>query len=1432
LAQNQQKLEFVLGASVGDFTKNIRVASGDLGKLKDAAKASLAAIPGGKAGMTKEFVAIKKAVDDVIKSIEKLQKAGKTNLSQATPKQKLAVEAGNLAVGEALKSAKPSNIAAAETKKRTQEEKKLAAALKETAQAEKKANAETAKGENLKASASKLAQNRAITLRYALYDVASATRSASDALFAYTQAIFGAAFAQQEAFSQVEKTQVGAAPEELDRLFKSLQNLSTEIPVTFEELSKLAMLGAQLGIDSSDLDEFASTVARFATVTGVTVEDAALKFGKLSSLLKVPSSEFENLASSIAFVGVNGASTEAAILSTAQQIGAVATAAGLSASQVIGLASAFASLGVAPEEARGVLIPTMNLIDQSVLSFSETMGKGNEKLETFARISGMKSSDFVRDWSDKETGGAGKVFNAFVAGLGSGQIKISTALAQLGLDGNRTSKGLTALGDNSTFALEQMADAAKGLENNFLGEAFAKTADDINKKLQMLDASFQNLMQSAGGNPAIIQVLGMAIDAAKEFNKQLKSILDASPSLSLLVGLSTAVVGLTGAILGVVTVIALARSGMLALQTAYFTSTAAGSTLTGSIILLVSEMFKIPLSSAAAEAGIVKMTASEIGLTIGSRVATGAVAALGIALRALPFAIIASIAMMAVDAMINLATSNDNAADSSKKNKEAIKAQRDALKQLRQELVDNINFALEGEDANAKLQSALLNLGKGAQNAKNNFDVMTSAGQTNFNNLREVINQMTSSADGDTKLLAANLIGLKDALILAGVTAGPAMQMIETAIAETGEKVAGVVFDITAFNNGLADVPSSAGKAKTALEKLDEILQKLFRGYDVKLGINDALDGLGKSFATNGKVVGRSTEGMRANFKALEDVITAFKESSNGNLTTFVGNLKSLRASLVQSGVTGSYAFKLIDDAIAKSGGKGKASAKEIKAIYGNIGNALAQEQAKNIKTISDYVSDLSSVLQDAFDNRYGKQEAKDSITSAFESMKESAQDAKEAIEDAKTSIASLTATKGVLEYQLGIAIKYGDTLRANSIKAKLDKVNEDLAKQEKEKADATEAASTALEGNTKGAIANRAKMRELVQAGNDYLLTLANSGMAAGELSGEAEKLAADFLAQGKNLGFAESELKTYTDAFKNDFTTVVNGVPKDISIKLNSTDPALQAVKDFVAATNFELAKVNNVDIRVNNSGGGGTPSGGGGAPTSNNAPSATGNSSLAAGGYVPSNYGAGAKTTPIGTSTNPYTTNVMPGMSVPPGTKSLSVPIGSYVKMPAGFYMHGISMSNGKVNLKWGPEKNNINGKAVKISGNTVRAESDFGGNLTSLAKFATGGFVSGRGSGTSDSIPAMLSNGEYVIQANAVARYGTDFMNSLNQMQVQRSSFGAGGFAGQGSSVVHLSPEDRQLLRAAVDRPVTLYSNDQRIANSTNAGNAVLAQRGLS
>lgn len=71
-----------------------------------------------------------------------------------------------------------------------------------------------------------------------------------------------------------------------------------------------------------------------------------------------------------------------------------------------------------------------------------------------------------------------------------------------------------------------------------------------------------------------------------------------------------------------------------------------------------------------------------------------------------------------------------------------------------------------------------------------------------------------------------------------------------------------------------------------------------------------------------------------------------------------------------------------------------------------------------------------------------------------------------------------------------------------------------------------------------------------------------------------------------------------------------------------------------------------------------------------------------------------------------------------------------------------------------------------------------------------KKATGGLITGPGTGTSDSIPAMLSSGEYVINAAAVQRLGTAYLDTLNSPHyAEGGQVGtpATGVAGSGGSV---------------------------------------------
>lgn len=64
------------------------------------------------------------------------------------------------------------------------------------------------------------------------------------------------------------------------------------------------------------------------------------------------------------------------------------------------------------------------------------------------------------------------------------------------------------------------------------------------------------------------------------------------------------------------------------------------------------------------------------------------------------------------------------------------------------------------------------------------------------------------------------------------------------------------------------------------------------------------------------------------------------------------------------------------------------------------------------------------------------------------------------------------------------------------------------------------------------------------------------------------------------------------------------------------------------------------------------------------------------------------------------------------------------------------------------------------------------------------FATGGLISGPGTGTSDDIPAFLSNGEYVLTAQAVQNVGLPLLDAMNSGRV--GHFAAGGLVNGNSA----------------------------------------------
>jgi len=123
-----------------------------------------------------------------------------------------------------------------------------------------------------------------------------------------------------------------------------------------------------------------------------------------------------------------------------------------------------------------------------------------------------------------------------------------------------------------------------------------------------------------------------------------------------------------------------------------------------------------------------------------------------------------------------------------------------------------------------------------------------------------------------------------------------------------------------------------------------------------------------------------------------------------------------------------------------------------------------------------------------------------------------------------------------------------------------------------------------------------------------------------------------------------------------------------------------------------------------------------------------------------------------------------------------------------------MHDAGASKGEIEKLLGPlievrDKAREAHQAAKDLDGTYRVTVEYQtvgrppGDLHHAVHPAGGGYVTGPGTGTSDSIPAMLSNGEYVVRAAAVAKYGLAMLHRINAGRYARGGpvrrYAAGG-----------------------------------------------------
>lgn len=195
---------------------------------------------------------------------------------------------------------------------------------------------------------------------------------------------------------------------QIDKLRRSILNMTTELPKTAEELSEIAETAGQLGVKVNDIEKFTKVVAQLSDATDIQGADGAMKLAQFMNVMQMNMQDIDRLGAVITHLGNNSATTESQILNMASRISRSSSLLGISASEVMGIATAMSSVGIAAEMGGSAF-------SKMAINMKNSITKGGESLEQFAKVAGMTSEQFAESFNTN----AAQTIGKFLEGLGT-----------------------------------------------------------------------------------------------------------------------------------------------------------------------------------------------------------------------------------------------------------------------------------------------------------------------------------------------------------------------------------------------------------------------------------------------------------------------------------------------------------------------------------------------------------------------------------------------------------------------------------------------------------------------------------------------------------------------------------------------------------------------------------------------------------------------------------------------------------------------------------------------------------------------------------------------------------------------------------------------------------------------------------------------------
>ena len=312
--------------------------------------------------------------------------------------------------------------------------------------------------------------------------------------------------------------------ENYDEMSKGILDLSTQIPYTAEELTRLAAAAGQTGKNMDDLlgkEQFLKDVAEMGTAMDISADQAGDWAAKWEVAFDTDHEGVMKLADQINYLGAHYATTAAEIAQTVNDTGSLGMIAGMDTDQTAALSTALLAMGV-----------NSNTVATSIrrMYTNLTMGSKATKAqhEAFEEL-GFSATQFAKDMQKVDANGkslAPEALKRLFTAIGQqdedkqvGYLK--TLLGQWAIE-----SGAKLTGNLKLFVdtLDDVSDASKYTGSMY--KEFMLKCETSESVLEMLSNAWRAVRIEVGNNflPILKDVAGFGLDKLNDFRAALPDI--------------------------------------------------------------------------------------------------------------------------------------------------------------------------------------------------------------------------------------------------------------------------------------------------------------------------------------------------------------------------------------------------------------------------------------------------------------------------------------------------------------------------------------------------------------------------------------------------------------------------------------------------------------------------------------------------------------------------------------------------------------------------------------------------------------------------------------------------------------------------------------------------------------------------------------------